>query len=105
MALILAMIYVLYDPINTCHKIKINKWHCTKLKIFSTVKRASQIALVVKNLLANEGGIRCVGSIPVWGRSLEEGMATHSSILFLRIPWTEEPGGLQSIRSQRVGHD
>ena len=36
---------------------------------------------------------------------LEEGMATHSSILALRIPWTEEPGGLQSIGSQRVGHD
>ena len=34
---------------------------------------------------------------------LEEGMATHSSILAGRIPWTEEPGGLQ--RSQRVGHD
>ena len=35
---------------------------------------------------------------------LEEGMATHSSILAWRIPWTEEPGGLQSMRSQRVGH-
>ena len=36
---------------------------------------------------------------------LEEGMATHSSILAWRIPWTEEPGGLQSVRSQRVRHD
>ena len=36
---------------------------------------------------------------------LEEGMATHSSILAWRIPWTEEPGGLQSIESQRIGHD
>ena len=36
---------------------------------------------------------------------LEEGMATHSSILAWRIPWTEEPGGLWSIGSQRVGHD
>ena len=36
---------------------------------------------------------------------LEEGMATHFSILAWRIPWTEEPGGLQSIGSQRVGHD
>ena len=36
---------------------------------------------------------------------LEEEMATHSSILAWRIPWTEEPGGLQSIGSQRVGHD
>ena len=36
---------------------------------------------------------------------LEEGMATHSSILAWRILWTEEPGGLQSIESQRVKHD
>ena len=36
---------------------------------------------------------------------LEEDMVTHSSILAWRIPWTEEPGGLQSIGSQTVGHD
>ena len=36
---------------------------------------------------------------------LEKGMATHSSILTWRIPWTEEPGRLQSMGSQRVGHD
>ena len=36
---------------------------------------------------------------------LEDGMATHSNILAWRIPWTEEPGGLQSIGSQRVTHD
>ena len=36
---------------------------------------------------------------------LEEGMATHSSVLAWRIPWTEEPGGLQSVGSQRVGQD
>ena len=36
---------------------------------------------------------------------LEEGMATHSSLLAWRIPWTEEPGRLQSIRSQKVRHD
>ena len=46
-----------------------------------------------------------------WVRSLgqedflEEGIAVHSSILAWRIPWMEEPGKLQSIRSQRVGHD
>ena len=40
-----------------------------------------------------------------WEDPLEEGMATHSSILAWRIPWTEEPGGLQSMGSQRVGHD
>ena len=36
---------------------------------------------------------------------LEEVMATHSSVLAWRLPWTEEPGGLQSMGSQRVGHD
>ena len=36
---------------------------------------------------------------------LEEGMATHSGMLAWRLPWAEEPGGLQSIESQRVGHN
>ena len=40
-----------------------------------------------------------------WENPLEEGMATHSSILAWRIPWSQEPGGLQSMGSQRVGHD
>ena len=40
-----------------------------------------------------------------WDDSLEKRMATHSSILAWRIPWAEEPGGLQSKGSQRVGHD
>ena len=39
-----------------------------------------------------------------WEDSLEKGMATHSSVLAWRIPWTEEPGGLQSMGSQRFGH-
>ena len=45
------------------------------------------------------------GSTPGLGRSLEEGMVTHSSVLAWRIPWTEEPGGLQSTGSLRVEHD
>ena len=40
-----------------------------------------------------------------WEDVLEEGMATHSSILDWTIPWIEEPGRLQSMGSQRVGHD
>ena len=40
-----------------------------------------------------------------WEDPPEEGMATHSSILVWRIPWTEEPGVLQSMGLQRVGHD
>ena len=66
---------------------------------------ASQVALVVKNPPVNAGDVRDVGLIPGLGRSLDQEMATHSSILAGRIPWTEEPGGLQSIGSQRVGHD
>ena len=46
-----------------------------------------------------------LGSMPGSGRHLEKEMATHSSILTWRIPWTEDPGGLQSVGSQRVGHD
>ena len=46
-----------------------------------------------------------LGSIPVSGRPPGEGMTTHSSIFAWRNPWTEEPGGLQSVGSQRVGHD
>ena len=69
---------------------------------------ASQVELVVKNTPANAGDVRdkrCgfdpwVGKIP-----LEEGMATHSSILAWRIPYAEKPGSLQSIGLQRVGHD
>ena len=45
------------------------------------------------------------GSIPGSGRSPEEGMATHSSILAWRIPWTEEPGGLKFMELQRVRDD
>ena len=56
----------------------------------------------VKNPPADAGR---AGSIPGSGRSLEEEMATHSSILAWRIPWTEEPGRLQSVGSRRAGHD
>ena len=57
---------------------------------------------VVKNLPATwETRVQSLG----WGDSLEEGMANCSSILAWRIPWTEEPGGLQSMGSQKVRHD
>ena len=58
------------------------------------------MALVVKNLSANAGDVRDTDSED----PLEEGMATHSSILVWRISWTEEPGGLWFTGSQRVGH-
>ena len=56
---------------------------------------------MVKNLPANAGDVRDAGSVPGWGRSLEEGMTAHSGILAWRISRTEEPGGLQSMGSQR----
>ena len=46
-----------------------------------------------------------LGLIPGWEDPLEKEIATHSSNLAWKIPWTEEPGGLQSMGSQRVGHD
>ena len=63
------------------------------------------MVLVVKNPPANAVDIKDTGSVSPWGRSLEEEMETHSSILSWRIPWTEEPGGLQSIGLQRVRHN
>ena len=67
--------------------------------------RASQVVLLFENLPANVGDVRDVGSIPGSGRSLEEEMATHSSILAWRIPWGEQPGELQSIGLHKVGHN
>ena len=57
---------------------------------------------MVKNMPAKqETWVRSLG----WEDPLEKGMATHSSILAWRIPWTEEPRGLQSTKLQRVGQD
>ena len=63
---------------------------------------ASLVAQTVKKSPCNAGDL---GSIPGLGRSLEEEMATHSSTVAWRTPWTEEPGGLQTMGSQRVGQD
>ena len=60
------------------------------------------MAQLAKNLLAmQETLVRFLG----WEDPLEKGMATYSSILDWRIPWIEELGGLQSMGSQRVGHN
>ena len=60
---------------------------------------------MIKNTPANAGDIRDAGLTPGLGRSLAEGNSTHSSTLACKIPWTEEPGGLQSMGSLRVRHD
>ena len=60
------------------------------------------VAQAIKNLpTMQETQVRPLG----WEDPLEKGMATHSSIHAWRIPWTEEPGGLQSMGLQRIGHD
>ena len=65
-------------------------------------KGASLVAQMVKRLPAvRETWVRSLG----WEDPLEKEMATHSSTLACKIPWTEEPGRLQSMGSQRVGHD
>ena len=66
---------------------------------------ASRVAPAVKSPPAHAGDVKEVSLIPGPEDPLEEGMATHSSVLAWRIPWTEEPGGLQSMGSQRVGRD
>ena len=66
---------------------------------------ASEVLLVGKNTSADAEDLREMGSISELGRSLEEGMATHSSTLASKTPWTEEPSGLQSIGSQRVRYN
>ena len=81
-------------------QLKINKSTLKTIKI-------KLMALVVKNPPANVGDVRDSSWVQSLGQedSLEEDMATHSSIVAWRIPWTEEFSRLQSIGSQRVRHD
>ena len=67
--------------------------------------RASQVALVVKNLPASAGDIRDRGLVTGGDDPLEEGTATHSSILVWRFLWIGEPERLQSVGLQRVRHN
>ena len=84
------------------------KWSKGLMRSFKKVYQhpgASPEGSAVKNPPATqetpEMRVRSLG----WEDPLEEGMATQSSILAWRIPWTEEPGGLQSMGLQRAGHD
>ena len=71
----------------------------------SVYSLASQVVLVVKNLPANGREVREIGSTPGLGRSLEGQLDNSLQYFACRTPWTEEPGGLQSIGSQRIEHD
>ena len=64
----------------------------------------SQVVLILKNLPDKARDIKDADLIPRSGSSPEEELATHFSILAWRIPRTEEPSGLPSVESQRVGH-
>ena len=61
--------------------------------------------LMLKNPPANAGDVRDARSVPGSGRALGRGHGCRCRILAGRIPWTEEPGGLRSMGSQRVRHD
>ena len=65
----------------------------------------SHTQLVVTNVPVDAGDVRHTARFLGWEDSLEDEMATHSGILAWRIPWTEEPGGLQSMGLQGAGHD
>ena len=75
---------------------------CGLIHYATIIFMASLVAQMVKNLPAmQETRVQSLGVEDL----LEKGMATHSSILASRIPWTEEPGRLQSMGSQRVRQD
>ena len=70
--------------------------------IILIMSRDSLVAQIIKNLPAMwEAQVRSLG----WEDPLEKEVATHPSTLAWKIPWTEEPGSLQSMGSQRVGYD
>ena len=72
------------------------------LYIVPSLQLGFLLVQMIKNLLSMQGTqVRSLG----WEDPLEKEMAIHSSILAWRTPWTEEPGRLQSMGSQRVGHD
>ena len=86
-------------------------WKATVYRVAQSqtrLKRLSSSRLTLGGFLGGSVGkesacnIGDVGSILSPEDSLEEGMATHSSVLAWEIPWTEEPGGLHSVRQQRV---
>ena len=74
-------------------------------KVHPSVLCTMQVMLVVKHLPTNAGDLRDTDSIPGSGGSLEESMATHSSVLAWKILWIEKPGGLQSLGLHRVRHN
>ena len=91
----------LLEPPLSSGSTLLTSWHVNYLQITSS-PRASLVVQMVKNLpTMRETQVQFLH----WEDPLEKEMATHSSILALRIPWTEESGGLQSTGSQKVGYN
>ena len=67
--------------------------------------KRSGIAEVILRKMTKPGGVTLANFKLHWRAPLEEETAAHSRILAWKIPWTKEPGGLQSMGSQRVGHN
>ena len=90
--------YVIME-IHKSQKLQLASWRSRRAIVLLPLgcSQASQVALVVKNPTANVGDIRDMSWTLGLEDPLKKGMATHSSVLAWRIPWTEEPGRLQSI--------
>ena len=93
----LLLVLVLLQHPGYCEQCCKENWWCVYFFLW-----VSQVALVVP---ANAGDIRDVGAVPGFGRSPGGGHGSPLQYLAWRTPWTEEPGGPQSMGSQRVGHD
>ena len=92
----------LYQKVATFFIVVNEETYRRNLRLCKHSYGSSLVAQIVKNLSAMQE--TWVGSLG-WEDPLEKGMATHSTILAWRIPWTEEHGELQSMGSQRVGPD
>ena len=95
--------FLVGDPI--CHAAWPKDKQKIKLSSHHVVPGTSQVSLLVKNLPVNAGDVRDMGLIPGSGRSPGGGHGNPLQYSCWRIPWTEEPGGLQSKGLQRVRHD
>ena len=92
-----SLVYSLYESVSVLLFVFI--------VFFCYMRPPSRVVQLTKNPPAIAGVTRDPGSIPGSGSSPGVGMATHSSVLAWKIPWTEGPGGLQFMGSQRVGHN
>ena len=82
--------------------LQVESWNVRLFAVATSISRDSLVAQMVKRLpVMRETWVRSLGR----DDPLEKEMATHSSILAWKIPWTEEPGRLQSMGLQRVRHD